>query len=78
VSKRRTSSFVHAAFVTLLDHFSYGDLKVRLRAIDSTRQINDMIKTSFGAIGTRCGVILPLKVRGEHRSRLGRFSPWGL
>jgi hypothetical protein len=40
-----TSSFVHSAFVALLDHFSYRDLKARLRVIDSTRQINDMIKT---------------------------------
>lgn len=39
-----TSSFVHAAFVALLDHFSYGDLKARLRVINSTRQINDMIR----------------------------------
>ncbi len=40
-----TSSFVHAAFVPLLDHFLYRDLKARLRVIDSTRQINDMIKS---------------------------------
>jgi hypothetical protein len=40
-----TSSFVHAAFVTLLDHFSYSDLKARMRIIASTRQINDMIRT---------------------------------
>lgn len=39
-----TSSFVHAAFVALLDHFSYGDLKARLKVTDSTRQINEMIK----------------------------------
>ena len=29
-----TSSFVHAAFVALLDHFSYQDLKARLRVIE--------------------------------------------
>jgi STAS-like domain of unknown function (DUF4325) len=40
-----TSSFVHAAFVALLDHFSYRDLRARIRVVDSTRQINDMIKT---------------------------------
>lgn len=39
-----TSSFVHAAFVALLDHFLYRDLKARLRVINSTRQINEMIK----------------------------------
>jgi hypothetical protein len=58
-----TSSFVHAAFVALLDHFSYGDLKLRLRVIDSHDQ------DSFGAIGTRGSVILLLKVRGQHPSR---------
>jgi hypothetical protein len=39
-----TSSFVNASFVALLDCFSYGELRERLRVIDSTRQINDMIK----------------------------------
>src|SRR5262245_62056724 len=40
-----TSSFVHAAFVTLLDDFPYRELTARLRVTSSTRQINDMIKT---------------------------------
>jgi hypothetical protein len=40
-----TSSFVHAAFVALLDHFPYAEVKARLRVIESTRQINDVIKT---------------------------------
>jgi len=40
-----TSSFVSSAFVALLDHLSYADIKERMRVIDSTRQINDMIKT---------------------------------
>jgi hypothetical protein len=40
-----TSSFVNAAFVELLSRFSYGDIKLRIRVTDSTRQINDMIKT---------------------------------
>lgn len=40
-----TSSFVHAAFVELLNDFSYTDLKVRLQVTNSTRQINDMVKT---------------------------------
>ena len=39
-----TSSFVNAAFVELLTRFSYADLKARLRIVNSTRQINDMIK----------------------------------
>jgi hypothetical protein len=46
-----TSSFVHAAFVALLDHFSYADIKARLRVVDSTRQINDMIKTRLQRSG---------------------------
>ena len=40
-----TSSFVNTAFVALLDDFSYEDLRSRIRVINSTRQINDMIKT---------------------------------
>jgi STAS-like domain of unknown function (DUF4325) len=40
-----TSSFVNASFVGLLDQFSYADLKSRVRVVDSTRQINEMIKT---------------------------------
>ena len=40
-----TSSFVHAAFVELLNRFSFSDLKAQLRITNSTRQINDMIKT---------------------------------
>jgi hypothetical protein len=39
-----TSSFVNTAFVPLLKHFSFGDIKRRMRVTDSTRQINQMIK----------------------------------
>jgi uncharacterized protein DUF4325 len=39
-----TSSFVNAGIVPLLQHFPLSDLKARLRVVDSTRQINDMIK----------------------------------
>ena len=39
-----TSSFVNAAFVPLLRSFSFNEIKRRVRIIDSTRQINDMIK----------------------------------
>ncbi len=46
-----TSSFLHAAFVALLDHYSYSDLKVRLHIVDSTRQINTMIKTRLERSG---------------------------
>jgi hypothetical protein len=40
-----TSSFVKTAFVVLLRYMSFDDLKSRLRIVDSTRQINQMIKT---------------------------------
>jgi len=50
-----TSSFVHAAFVALLDHFPYAEVKARLRVIESTRQINDVIKTR--PVFQGCGVI---------------------
>lgn len=38
------SSFVNAAFVPLLDHFALAYLKKHLSVVNSTRQINDMIK----------------------------------
>jgi hypothetical protein len=40
-----TSSFVKTAFVVLLRYMSFDDLKSRLKIVDSTRQINQMIKT---------------------------------
>jgi hypothetical protein len=40
-----TSSFVAAGFLPLLQQYSFDDLKRRLRVINSTRQINDMIKS---------------------------------
>lgn len=39
-----TSSFVNASFVKLLEEWPLDELKRRMRVIDSTRQINDMIK----------------------------------
>jgi STAS-like domain of unknown function (DUF4325) len=39
-----TSSFVNSAFVPLLDHFSFSHIKENLKIINSTRQINEMIK----------------------------------
>jgi len=39
-----TPSFVNASFVELLTDFSYEDIKLRIRVIKSTRQINDMLK----------------------------------
>jgi|SRR4029078_10458446 len=43
--KTATSSFVNVAFVQLLSSFSFADIKARLRIVNSTRQINDMIRS---------------------------------
>jgi hypothetical protein len=40
-----TSSFVKTAFVVLLKDMRFDDLKSRVRIIDSTRQINQMVRT---------------------------------
>lgn len=39
-----TSSFVNACFVELLGFLSLDEVKKRVRVVDSTRQINDMIR----------------------------------
>jgi hypothetical protein len=39
-----TSSFVNAAFVSLLDEFSFPNIKAKLRVVQSTKQINDLIR----------------------------------
>ncbi|WP_367159935.1 DUF4325 domain-containing protein [Kozakia baliensis] len=38
------SSFVNGAFVTLLDRYDYDDIKRYIRVINSSKQINTMIK----------------------------------
>ncbi len=43
--KTATSSFVNTAFVPLLVEHTLDSLKKRLKIVESTRQINDMIKT---------------------------------
>jgi hypothetical protein len=40
-----TSSFVNTAFIQLLSTFPLSEIKRRLRVINSTRQINDMVRT---------------------------------
>lgn len=40
-----TSSFANLAFVQLLSGWTLGDLKKRLRIVNSTRQINEMVKS---------------------------------
>lgn len=39
-----TSSFVNAGFVQLLSIMSFDEIKRRLKVVNSTRQINEMIK----------------------------------
>ncbi|WP_439925670.1 STAS-like domain-containing protein [Nitrobacter sp. JJSN] len=39
-----TSSFVNSAIVPLLKTTTFAEIKRRLRVIDSTRQINEMIR----------------------------------
>lgn len=40
-----TSSFVNVSFVALLDKYSLATIKQRMRVTNSTRQINEMIRT---------------------------------
>lgn len=40
-----TTSFVNSAFVDLLDLMSLDDIKMRIRIVHSSRQINDMIRS---------------------------------
>ncbi|WP_339165348.1 STAS-like domain-containing protein [Siminovitchia sp. FSL W7-1587] len=42
-----TSSFVNTAFIELLNDFNFDDIKRLLRFVDSTKQINDMIRNRF-------------------------------
>ena len=39
-----TSSFVNASFVELLRSLSFSEIKRRIKIVNSTRQINDMIR----------------------------------
>jgi hypothetical protein len=41
------SSFVNAAFISLLDMLAFNDIKQRLRFVNTTSQINEMIRTRF-------------------------------
>lgn len=41
------SSFVNAAFISLLADFAFEDIKARVSFVHSTRQINEMIKKRF-------------------------------
>jgi hypothetical protein len=47
-----TSSFCNLAFVQLLARWKLVDLKKRLRVVNSTRQINDMIKSRLEREGS--------------------------
>lgn len=41
------SAFVNSAFIRLLEHFSFEQVKRNLSFINSTRQINQLIKSRF-------------------------------
>lgn len=47
------SSFVNAAFISLLDSFDQDFIKAHLSVVDSTRQINSMIRQRFQSEATR-------------------------
>lgn len=42
-----SSSFVNSAFIELLDNFDFGFIKEKLTFIDSSKNINDIIKRRF-------------------------------
>ena len=46
--KTASTSFANTAFVPLLDTMTFEDIKRRLVVIESTRQINEMIKWRLG------------------------------
>ena len=41
------SSFINAAFISLLTDFTFDEIKARVSFINSTRHINEMIKKRF-------------------------------
>ncbi|MED2005353.1 DUF4325 domain-containing protein [Brevibacillus laterosporus] len=41
------SSFVNSAFIQLLEDFTFEEIRQNLRFINSTKQINQMIKSRF-------------------------------
>ncbi|EIJ79101.1 hypothetical protein PB1_16129 [Bacillus methanolicus PB1] len=42
-----TSSFVNTAFIELLNEYEFDFIKKSIRFVNSTKQINDMIKDRF-------------------------------
>jgi len=41
------SAFVNAALIKLIEEFDFEDIRSRLKIVDSTRQINQLIKDRF-------------------------------
>jgi STAS-like domain of unknown function (DUF4325) len=41
------SSFINSALIGLLDHFSFDQIKEKISFINTTPQINEMIKSRF-------------------------------
>lgn len=41
------SSFVNAAFISLLDEFTFDEIRAQVMFVNTTKQINEMIKKRF-------------------------------
>jgi STAS-like domain of unknown function (DUF4325) len=41
------SAFINSAFIRLLEHVSFETIRVKLTFTESTKQINDLIKSRF-------------------------------
>ncbi|AFQ95918.1 TPA: STAS-like domain-containing protein [Streptococcus agalactiae] len=42
-----SSSFVNSAFINLLSYYDFNHIKSQLKIVNSTKQINDLIKQRF-------------------------------
>jgi uncharacterized protein DUF4325 len=49
------SAFVNAAFLPLLDSWDFQTIRIRLKILNSTRQINDMIKRRLTFVASARG-----------------------
>lgn len=47
------SAFVNSAFVRLVERFSLDEIKARVRFLDSTRSINDLLRRRLEFVGAR-------------------------
>jgi hypothetical protein len=47
------SSFVNGAFISLLSSFSADEIREKVRIVDSTRQINELVRSRIAAEAPR-------------------------